>query len=744
VNVRAGLIMDPAFRAQLGAAAAFTGLLCFMPLFNVPGYEFSVSMAVYVYLTGGLFILAAIRSSGGASGSQLALGASLLMLVPLAIISINSIRVVNCSWFDGLAFYLLIPCVTVLILCAYTLLAAAAGAARWAAILVWYLAGAGELFIRLRELYTQPQTSFFSHVFGFFPGPIYDEALSASWPLAAFRLSSISIAAILLGGVLLIRRRRLAGAGVVLAAVMVFCSLHAFGDGLGITHNRDLLLKMLEGRDTSRRFTTVYKRTIEIEKDVPLMAAVQEFHLSDMERILGIKYSGRITTYLFKDARDKKRLTGAGVTNISKPWLGELYVNHEQFPYPVLRHEIAHILLGELAGGSLRLPRKSWSAGPSVGIMEGAAVALEGPHTDISYHDASRILLDSGLLPDMNSVFGTTGFYKLQAQRAYTAAGSFMKWLLDTRGAPKFLAVYSAADLRAGTGEDPALLFSEWKAFLAALSIDAKARAFWASVYSRPSIFGLKCAHRAAEARQLSASDLKKGRPGAALGCYEELCAEACLDPDRKVLADLEATNGNYGGAVKKYADLLATEGLQEWLKADTLDGMSDACWLAGDIDCARDAIRRMGVIWLNSDRMRSYEIKRMALESPDSLLSGRLRGYYSARTDKVARPALLAGLGGPSGEGAVADYLIGRQLMNKGEFRAAKPHLESAGLHLELPAVKRESLKLLGASLLAGGSYSEAAAAMKKAGEGGSPTWAAHVRFLTGMISDIERAASR
>ena len=65
-----------------------------------------------------------------------------------------------------------------------------------------------------------------------------------------------------------------------------------------------------------------------------------------VERRLGTKGPARIRAWFFRDAEDKKRLMGAAHTYIAKPWRREIYVQHDEFPHDVLRHEIAHIVAG--------------------------------------------------------------------------------------------------------------------------------------------------------------------------------------------------------------------------------------------------------------------------------------------------------------------------------------------------------------------------------------------------------------
>jgi hypothetical protein len=731
------------YKAVLTAFAVFSAVLCFIPLFNVLGYEFSVAVSVILWLAGGVFI-AAVSQAGRLRRNQVPPGAIfkavfILLLVPIIISAANAIRVTNCSWPDGVAFYMLIPCVTGFILAAFASAAVAIRSPAWLSIVFWYLAGGLEIGWRLLEIYRGPQTFFYSHVIGFFPGPLYDEALRAGWPLSAFRAGSLLLGCMLLAAALFfLRRIRTVPAVLAIACcAAAFGLLQANGDKLGFVSGRMLLERELEGLHRTARFDIRYQQDPSVKRDIQALAAMHEFHLSEIEKVLGIRFEGRIVSYVFKGPAEKKALTGAGPTNIAKPWLREIYVNLEQFPYGTLRHEIAHVVMGTFPANSLKIPGRLGGIIPNIGLVEGAAVALEFEGPDLMHHQMARVMLDNDLLPDMEKIFAVTGFYSLSAGRAYSAAGSLMRWLLETEGPGRFIEVYKSGDLEKTYSRPIAGIVDSWKKFLGKVPPDIAAEGFWSSQFRRPAIFGITCAHEAASARHKAGENVLKGRPGAALEELRSLCKSACAGTDRKMLAEVRWKTGDLESGIREMAALVETAGLEQRIKADALDWLGMAEWERGDTTMARHWFGELDLMSLDLGRRRTADLHLEAVGQPDPVLRDLLMEFYLEDSDPAVRPVVLLDIIRKYDSYWPASYLMGRHLFNRSEYFMAVPYLQkAAGMWpdrsgLKSDTVGRENMRLLGVCLAIAGKADEAGKVLSTAAQGGSPAWAAHIEFL-------------
>ncbi|WNZ64571.1 hypothetical protein QEG98_13370 [Myxococcus sp. MxC21-1] len=115
------------------------------------------------------------------------------------------------------------------------------------------------------------------------------------------------------------------------------------------------------------------------------------------------------------------------------------------------------------------------------------------------------------LAPDMRKLMGPQGFYQSAPARAYTVAGSFLRYLADTYGADRLRAVYAHADFDAAYGRPLGELVTEWEQYVDALPLDeaSVARAF--ARFRTGSLFTRACAREVARlsdsARQALASD---------------------------------------------------------------------------------------------------------------------------------------------------------------------------------------------------------------------------------------------
>jgi hypothetical protein len=121
----------------------------------------------------------------------------------------------------------------------------------------------------------------------------------------------------------------------------------------------------------------------------------------------------------------------------------EIYIQHEAWPHPVLRHELAHVFAGAAGDRLFRLSMAGVI--PQLGLVEGIAVAADRRVTgNVALHQSVRAMRQAGLLPPLEQVFSGLGFWALPSGRAYTVAGSFSRYLLTQYGAGKLLAVYHA------------------------------------------------------------------------------------------------------------------------------------------------------------------------------------------------------------------------------------------------------------------------------------------------------------
>src|SRR6185436_18256335 len=94
-----------------------------------------------------------------------------------------------------------------------------------------------------------------------------------------------------------------------------------------------------------------------------------------------------------------------------------------------------HALSGGLSSNLFGVPGKLGGLWPDPGRIEGLAVAASpDPDDELTPAEWSKTMLDLGILPPLERVFGL-GFLGDNASRSYTVAGAFIGWLHDAHGA---------------------------------------------------------------------------------------------------------------------------------------------------------------------------------------------------------------------------------------------------------------------------------------------------------------------
>src|SRR5690606_14328169 len=189
---------------------------------------------------------------------------------------------------------------------------------------------------------------------------------------------------------------------------------------------------------------------------------------------------------------------GAARTQFAKPWLGQVHVDRRGFPHPVLDHELAHVVTARVGRAPFGVAATVRGLVPLPGLIEGAAVAADWPGGQLSVHEEARAMRDLGLAADLTKILHAAGFWSQPAARAYTYAGSFIRWLIETRGPESFARAYRNGDFAAAYGMPLADLVAAWETFLDRLHVPPEARALAEARLRAPSIFGQVCARELA------------------------------------------------------------------------------------------------------------------------------------------------------------------------------------------------------------------------------------------------------
>jgi len=685
--------------AAAAAGAAAGGL----PLLEVPGYELAELSALLaaLLLAPAMGLCAARRELARPAPSLLSAWASASArsaLVLAALFAGSSLRAAAgpCHALRDAAFFPLLALPSALLGAALAVaLGFATGGRRAFSWSLYALAVLALLSLRLLQAYRGPAASLLDPLLGYFPGPLYDEAVALDARLLLARGEAVGWALLAAGLGAALRRlgRSEGGRAPAATAALGACLLAAtWLPRMALQGGTDLragLIHALGGRRDGPR-CTVFLPAEETRAAADELLAECEFHVADVAARLGVARPPQVTVFVHRSPAEKRRWVGAAQTDFTKPWLAEVHIDDQALPHPVLRHEIVHAVASVLAPGPLHVPARAGVV-PSLALIEGLAVALETPRSGYTIHQWSRAARDLGLLPDLSHLMGPAGFWGEAPARAYVAAGSFLAYLLDRYGPEAVGAAYRSGDLAAALGKPLPTLVDEWQRSLDAVAPSeelARAAVRW---LGRASLFERRCAREAAELEQDAAA-------AAARGSTAEACAlwakEAQVgEPASALLRQGEAlaAAGDLPGAAQAYRAAAERLGQGDLAIAGRLRAaQGDLLWRQGDV---AGAAAEWAEAARSADRGQERLLAAKGLAASDPELGPAARAYLLDPGDPLALVRVARS------RAPLAAYLVGRALLGRGERGEAGPELARAAAADLPPPLALEARLLLAES---------------------------------------------
>ncbi|HVP62761.1 MAG TPA: hypothetical protein VMT11_19550 [Myxococcaceae bacterium] len=716
VRTTRDLLRRPAGWVPAALVGAGGSLLVLLPLFELPGLELGLAVSALCTLLGGWTGAGAadelrkvprpsvprILPPGPGTAAARAIGAATLALwaaaaVPFLAAALRAVLSTRCSPFAQAGFFPLLVLPAALLAAAAGVFCRTAFPARGRAIALYGLLLLASVAWTVWPLVLGPQVFVFNFFLGLFPGPLYDEALHLPASLAWFRLETVLWAAVLGTCTAAIfpapgpghprLRTRVLSTLVVLALAIAALEMSAVR--LGFRSSDAAIRAVLGGRAETEHAEILYPREKSPEELERLRRDV-EFRLSQLSRFFGAPPPS-VRVVVFRSPEEKQRWVGAGGTQFAKPWLGSVFLNDAPFPHPTLKHELAHVAAGTFGSAPFRVTSR-WLL-PVMGVVEGVAVAADDPTGELTLHAWAAGMRRLGLLPDLRGLLGPAGFWSTPPARAYTAAGSFLRYLQETQGTERLQQLLAHGDFAGTYGRSLDTLVSEWERMLDALPLDESAvnRAF--ARFRQPSLFRRPCVREVA-------------------GLAEEARAAASTNPSRalqllRACARLQPTEPDF---LLAEASLLrrmerpaeAAEALERAdalvsgrpsLEAQVALARADLAWSNGDLQSAGAALQQATSLRPGRDLEREAEVKRAALS--DDRVRPALHAFFDASTDELRLWALERARE-VAPEDGVVNYLLGRRLLALGIPGEAGEALTRA-LSATLPEqVSREAWRLL------------------------------------------------
>lgn len=642
-------------------AAALGVLFCFLPGLDAPNYHSALLIALPLSLTMGFASLSAASRALAAGATPVGawragLAATLLpALLPLVILQMNGVFVRQCDILAGIGFFAIGPIFS-------SLFAALIGAslACWSPPTgrrrraAWLFFG---LFLiwaiwDVAHIYRHPAIFVFNPFVGYLQGALYDTVVDIDSRIVLYRLNNLIqlvFFAALTAAMFSPARRRASWHDAPRSRPMLLALL-AFGLGLaffsargqvGYEITRAELIRQLGGTLEDERLTLHYDRRIP-ETEARALFAAHRFRIHQIEGRLGATYPKRIKSFVYATPAQKRLLMGAGQVYIAKPWLDEIHLNRVPPAHPVIRHELAHVILGLFAPAPFHIPTRM-CVFPHMAMVEGAAEAFEWDTGALTPHEWAHAMREAKKAPDLRRLLDPTGFLSQGSDKAYTLVGSFVRHLEDLHGIERLRDVYADADFERVYGRPVSELVADWERFVDALDVPddaaglATGRFNTVAIQYRPC--GLDVARVEQEAHKL-ASDSKTAPQAREL--YEQVVGWIPEDAQKRLPLIRLAANDGLAAVQSAYqAYLAAPKNHNVVSDASAAELLADALARTGDIDSARTIYAEVAQSPQPEDKRRATLVKLALTDDPETaralpyLVDGRRSALKTAHTSR-------------------------------------------------------------------------------------------------------------
>jgi hypothetical protein len=712
VTIARAVLRRPAGWMALSAVVTLGSLLLAVPLFGQPGLELALGVCALLSVFGlvlGVTALdevrkpprprvprveppAPIEAITAAIGAASLLGA-LAALVPFLGAVLLTLLATRCDPWAQAGVYPLLVLPTALLSSATGAFARTIFPRRRGTVLLALALFLASLAWTVWPIAAGPQVFVYNFFLGWFPGPLYDEALHLPPGLFWFRLETLlwallfALWAMMLfvapgrsqGGV----RRRAGPAFVLTLLVIALLELDAVDLGFRASDSR--LQQLLGGRAETAHAELFFPAEKPAEQVERLRRDV-EFRWEQVSQFLGGAPAAKVHVYLFRSPAEKERLVGASGTQFSKGLA--VFLNDAPFPQPMLGHELVHALASRFGAGPFGATVR-FGLVPVMGVVEGVAVAAEDVRGELTLHEWAAGMRRQKLMPDVRQLLRPEGFYLSAPDRAYTATGSFIRWLRETYGTAKLQALLAHANFEGVYGRTLDALATDWERMLDGLQLDDRSvnRAF--SRFREGSVFSRACAR---EVAGLSAEARSAESPLHALELVRRCVA---LQPDEPSFNLQEAALLQKLGRTVEAAEVLArlqarVEGFPA-LEVEAGLARVRLGFGSGDTGEVPTLLAQLASSRPGLDLERQVTVWRAAEEAGKP---GRAVMAYLAKPDELRLVGLERALTAAP-EQPLLHYLLGRRLLDLGAPAAAGVHLRTA-LALGLPApVDREAWRL-------------------------------------------------
>ena len=222
----------------------------------------------------------------------------------------------NCYLREGAVFFLLIPVVSVFFASSLGLLTGFVFGRR--GFLVGALIIIGTIIYSLWRLYDGVSLFIYNPVFGFFPGPIYDEVIPVTMTLVLYRLLIVLWGLLFLSLLTVangLTHSRLGGWDFIKLVTIGFALVlgYSYKEEIGFSYSREYITEnVLPTSVETDHFVIYYDPGSEWAKNIDLIAEDHEWRYAQLEKFLEVDSDEKIRSYVYPEIDIRKKIVGAG------------------------------------------------------------------------------------------------------------------------------------------------------------------------------------------------------------------------------------------------------------------------------------------------------------------------------------------------------------------------------------------------------------------------------------------------
>lgn len=700
-----------------------------IPLFNILDYEYAFVFTLAFALAAPGIAYRLAKQQRPRWLVYATLGGAFCLVLGMGLLA--SFWVTNCNLPRGVLFFVLLPGIG-------TLYGASLGhiLGKYRFSVVWvFVLCLFPLFETFWTLYTHPPIFAFDHLWGFFPGSIYDETIAIDDRLWKFR-SITGLRATLLfflayGSKFLTRARSQSPwlhypALIAIAALLWAIDLSA-GGRMGYATRRSHVLQALPTTVVGDGFVLHFPPKTR-PKAQQSLARAHAFWLNKYRHLFPNTGSKPrvIHSYIYKDSAMKARFIGAANTMLAKPWLGEIHIHGLGYPHPTLGHELVHALAAPWGSPPFSVTARGY-LWVQLAWIEGLAQALTPPQGLSDLHTQARSLRKLGYLRPLESILDPIGFWRQQPRRAYAQVGSFIAYLIDRFGTKPLRLAYAHGDIHAAYGPyldssltaerkidpkkpgpvDPQTyvlrkLEHDWLMFLDTQEPSEREHILHVERFSIRSLFDRTCSHEIAELRQKArratadkapvyTQKVLKHRPNNAAAWVAHILALMHAERWQELADTVYAHFGTYHPQWDP--DRSPFFSRVQWSQIQQALGNKN--WHASNIQEARKHFAAAASIPLSPASERLQYVRLWALDPKQELWRPQLRQFFAGKLSSQEAYTLLQKGHTAHPSDPTWSYLFGRRLFSRAHYQQALKVWRTSNKAHPQPMIEAERIRM-------------------------------------------------